>query len=366
MVNLHGTKPMTSPKEIQRDRSWVRTGIRSAVSIGLAVFLVHMTLRTSQTDLRTAIADVRIGFLLLGVVLYAGVLVLNMLRWRMLLRVQGIRVGFAEVARLVMVGTFFNLTIPGGTGGDVVRMAAISRAAGEGRRTEAVFSVLVDRLLGFLGLCLIAGFAVILCLDVLMNLEPQHAVVRLGAYLVGILALAGGAGVLAAEFHQALLRAPVIRHLVQWGNRTLSARITETLARITLALDAYRRRRGAIARAVGLSLAMHTLLALTLYMVGQSAGETAVAVREYFMTMQLGNAVGSVPITPAGIGARDMVISTFLQAFGAASRQAAATSVLFTAVLVLGGLAGGIVFALVPPDSTGTPRQKTRATRRGG
>lgn len=344
---------MTSPKEIQRDRSWVRTGIRSAVSIGLAVFLVHVTLRTSQTDLRTAIADVRIGFLLLGVVLYAGVLVLNMLRWRILLRVQGISVGFAEVARLVMVGTFFNLTIPGGTGGDVVRMAAISRMAGPGRRTEAVFSVLVDRLLGFLGLCLIAGFAVILCLDVLIDLGPQHAIVRLGAYLVGVLAVVGGVGLLGAEFHQTLLRAPGMRHLVQLGNRLLPTRITETLARITLALDTYRRRRGVIAWSVGISLAMHTLLALVLYLVGQAAGETLVTVREYFMTMHVGNAVGSVPVTPAGIGTRDMVISTFLQTFGAASKQAGATSVLYTAVLILGGLTGGLVFAFVPPGSPG-------------
>ena len=342
---------MTNSNEFQQNRSWLRTGIRSAVSIGLAVFLVHVTLRTAQIELRTAIADVRIGFLLLGVVLYAGVLVLNMLRWRILLRVQGIRVGFAEIARLVMVGTFFNLTIPGGTGGDVVRMAAISRAAGPGRRTEAVFSVLVDRLLGFLGLCLIAGIAVILCMDVLMDLGPQHAIVRFGAYLVGILAVVGGAVILGSEFHQTLLRAPGIRHLVQWGNRILPAKITETLARITLGLDTYRRHRYAIAWAVAISLAMHTLLALTLYLVGHAAGETAVAVREYFMTMHVGNAVGAVPVTPAGIGTRDMVISTFLQAFGAASKQAGATSVLYTAVLIFGGLAGGVVFALVPADS---------------
>ncbi|MFW5803455.1 MAG: lysylphosphatidylglycerol synthase transmembrane domain-containing protein [Verrucomicrobiota bacterium] len=340
---------MTTSDEFQREHSWLRTGLRSAVSIGLAVFLVHMTLRTAQTDLRTA-ADVRVGFLLLALLLYSGVLLINMLRWRILLTVQDIQVGFGEIARLVMVGTFFNLAIPGGTGGDVVRMAAISRSAGPGRRTEAVFSVLVDRLLGFLGLCVLAGFAVILCLDVLMDLGPQHAIVRFGAYLAGILAAVGGGVLLAAEFHQALLRAPVVRHLVQWGNRKLPAGITDTLKRTIMALDTYRRRRGAVTCAIGLSLAMHTLLALTLYMVGLAAGETPVAVREYFMTMQVGNAVGSVPITPAGIGARDMIISTFLQAFGAGSKQAAATSVLFTAVLIVGGLAGGVVFALVPAE----------------
>lgn len=356
---------MTNSDEAQRDRSWLRTGIRSAVSIGLAVFLVHMTLRTARTDLLTAVADVRVGFLLPALVLYAGVLVLAMLRWRILLRVLDIQVGCTEIARLVMVGTFFNLAIPGGTGGDVVRMAAISRVAGQGRRTEAVFSVLVDRLLGLLGLCLIAGVAVILCLDILMSLGPQHSVVRLGAYLVGILALVGGAGLLAGEFHQVLLRAPVIRHLAQWGKRTLPARITETLERTIVALEAYRRRRGATACALGLSLGMHTLLALTLYLVGQAAGETAVAFREYFMTMHVGNVVGSLPVTPAGIGARDMIISTFLQAFGSASGQAATTSVLYTAVLILGGMVGGVVFALVPATSAESPRRKTRPTRTG-
>lgn len=329
-------------------RSWVRTGIRSAISIALAVFLLHMTLRTTGTDLVAAISTSRMSLFGVALLLYAVVLALNAARWGVLLRVQGIRVPWPEVARLIMVGVFFNLTIPGGTGGDVIRMAAVSRAAGEGRRTEAVFSVVVDRIVGLVGLCLIAGFAVLLSLDALMGLGPEHAIVRLGAYFVGVLSVCGVVGAVVVEFHQALLKAPGIRHLVEWGDRVLPEAVTETVARLTAALDTYRRHRVGIAAAVGLSLAMHTLLAMTLFTIGKAVGDCAVAVREYFMTMEVANAVAAVPITPAGIGTRDMVISSFLQAFGAAPEHAGTTPLLFTAILIIGGLIGGLVFALVP------------------
>lgn len=329
-------------------RPLLRTVLRSAISIALAALLVRLTVRSTGVDVVEQVKRSCLPMLLLGVLGYVGVLILNMVRWRLLLRVQGIHVAFSQAARLIMTGVFFNLAVPGGTGGDVVRMAYVSRLAGEGRRTEAVFSVIVDRLVGVVALCLVASCAVLLSLDVLLGLDDSYAAVRFGAFFVAIMGAACVLAVLAVEHHQRLLRAPGIRHAVDLGSRVLPHRVSQTVARMTAALDLYRRRRRAIAAAGAISLIMQVLLALVLYVLGHAVGETVVSVREYFMTMQVSNTVGAIPITPAGVGTRDVVIAHFLQAFGATAEHAGVVPVLFTGILVAGGLVGGVVFALAP------------------
>ena len=62
------------------------------------------------------------SWLLLGFVMYGLVELVAGWRWRMLLRVQGIDLGWFRIFSLLLIGVFFNFFIPGGTGGDVVKI----------------------------------------------------------------------------------------------------------------------------------------------------------------------------------------------------------------------------------------------------
>jgi hypothetical protein len=91
------------------------------------------------------------GFFLLGVAVRA-------VRWRVLLDALGVRRPLGELTSWYFVGSFFNVILPTGFGGDAVRAAELAQDTG--RPGPVVNSVIVDRYLGImvlLGIGLIAG-----------------------------------------------------------------------------------------------------------------------------------------------------------------------------------------------------------------
>lgn len=69
------------------------------------------------------------------------------LRWNLLIKTQKLNVSFRNVFELTMIGNFFNTFMPGSVGGDLIKAWYI---AGEEpkQKTKAVFTVLVDRIIG--------------------------------------------------------------------------------------------------------------------------------------------------------------------------------------------------------------------------
>ena len=105
-----------------------------------------------QQALRDAVQQADWRWLVGGVAAYGVFELLAGVRWMILLRVQGIRISWGRLYGLLMVGLFFSLFIPGGTGGDLVKGYYLLKEAPVGRRTSAALSVVMDRLLGLLGI----------------------------------------------------------------------------------------------------------------------------------------------------------------------------------------------------------------------
>ena len=90
------------------------------------------------------------GFLLAGIVQ-----LLCLLRWRIFLKMAGIEIRFAESASIFFAGLFCNLFLPGGAGGDVVKIGLLaSRGKDLGR---SAISVLMDRLCGSVSMILVGA-----------------------------------------------------------------------------------------------------------------------------------------------------------------------------------------------------------------
>lgn len=82
-------------------------------------------------------------------------------RFWLVLRNQGIDVPLALAVRWTMIGSFFDLAMPSNSGGDLIKGAYVVKHVGPGSRTRGVMAVAFDRILGLIGLFLLASFAVI-------------------------------------------------------------------------------------------------------------------------------------------------------------------------------------------------------------
>ena len=92
-----------------------------------------------------------------GFGVYMVALVATFVRWWVLVRAQGVPLPLRVAVRLGFIGNLFNLVIPGAVGGDVIKAAYLYRLVQPRERTRALASMVIDRLIGLLGLFLLAA-----------------------------------------------------------------------------------------------------------------------------------------------------------------------------------------------------------------
>jgi glycosyltransferase 2 family protein len=320
----------------------------AAAGLLLAALLLLLTLRSTGADLWSDLAAANPLLLLAGVLVYGFAIFVTVVRWRMLLAVQGIAVPLWALARLTLIGVFFNLAIPGAVSGDLVKMGYVTARAGD-RQAESILTIVVDRLLGMLGLFIVATISILGTLPLLLGLGARYRPLQWAAATVLVGSCAGALGVLLVECRAALLRQPGLSRLVELGNRRLPARLCAMLRRLVAAVELYRDNRQVIVKATLLAVVVHSLLALDLCVLGRALGETALGLRHYVVTTSVANAVASIPLTPGGVGMRDQTTAAFLSAFQAQpAGKAGSIPVVLSLVLVFWALVGAVIFVRTP------------------
>ena len=165
-------------------RSW--TWLKWVVAVGLIGWLAF---GNRAAMLEIARGPKAWGFLGLAVVTLLATYLLTFLRWWVLVRAQRFEFPQREAIRLGFIGLVANYVAPGSVGGDIVK--AILMARGQpSRRAVAVATILLDRIVGMLGLFIVGSVISALMwnrLDV-PELAPVRWLMWTGA-VVGLAAL---------------------------------------------------------------------------------------------------------------------------------------------------------------------------------
>ena len=77
---------------------------------------------------------------------------LGSLRWQMLLNGAGYSLSWARAVQLQLTGFFFASAMPGAVGGDLVKVLYVIRENKDKGKSPAMVSILLDRIIGMLGL----------------------------------------------------------------------------------------------------------------------------------------------------------------------------------------------------------------------
>ncbi len=137
-----------------------------------------------QYGLASVLRDSYKGVLLLSVLIFAPVPFLQSLRFLMMYRAQDIRLSYWECTKLCFAGNFLNFVAVGTTGGDVIKAYYVCLHTN--RRTEAVTTIFLDRLVGLIGLLALVGL-IILFFGEDRRLQAFGAVI--GLFLLGVTVL---------------------------------------------------------------------------------------------------------------------------------------------------------------------------------
>jgi glycosyltransferase 2 family protein len=292
--------------------------LRLLVTIGLLWFLA------SQFDFRhaTEIAS-HVSLLLLIAALAALVasVLVNAVRWQVILAGEGPAPGLGSLTKLLLVGLFFNQVLPTGVGGDAVRAWRCHRLGVP--LGAAVRSVLIDRASGYVVMVVIY----IASLPILLRVMPDPGA-RAGILMVLAVALAG------------LLALPLVDFLPTQLMRLPGIAAIADLSRATrrLVLDP-----GRCTATFGLSILMIGLAALTSKLVSDSLG-VPLSFATWLVIIPPITLIQLAPVSLAGWGVREAAMVIFLASFGVPAAAALAISVLMGLALIVLGLPGGLIW----------------------
>jgi glycosyltransferase 2 family protein len=304
--------PVPSPR-----RTWLLRVARLTVT-GLAFAWVFS--RVDRAALWGAIQRTSPAAFFAAVILASLNLVPGTLRWGLLMRAYGAtRVPpFSRLLRMYWIAFFYNLWLPGGVGGDVVRGVASREAFGAEGATSALAVVFVDRVMGLVGLLLVVAVASLI--------HPIPGVQ--GVELASVLGLAAGLGAI----------------VFVAGAKASANKLPSVLGRIASRLPSLVRP-GLFGSTVGLAVLTQGLVACTGHIL-VAALHPEVPLLTSCVMIPLAMATAYIPITVGGAGAREAMFQTLYGLVGVPFEDATAASLLSMAAYYLSSSVGGVLVAL--------------------
>ena len=130
------------------NKAIIRT-IQAVFTIAILIWLFHSPEKRAQ--MAGAIAKADRNWLLIGLPVALTGEIANIVRWQILMRVQGMYMSWRRAIMLFFVGLFFNLFMPGYTGGDFARLYYLMREFPD-KKKESILTVVMDRLIGMAAL----------------------------------------------------------------------------------------------------------------------------------------------------------------------------------------------------------------------
>jgi uncharacterized membrane protein YbhN (UPF0104 family) len=263
------------------------------------------------------------------------------IRWYFLVRAQGLGFTLRDAFRLGSIGLFWNTALPGGVGGDLVKASLLLRE--QSRRTAAVATVLVDRLLGLVGLFFLVSCVGSACWLCHVEALQRHAMFR----SVVVVALGLTAGAVLAGLLPGLLPDRSGKQMGVW----LSGLpwIGSVAAELWEALWLYRARRMCVVGAVLLSALGHVGSLLTFYYAAQvfhkSSAETDIpSLAEHLLIIPAGMLFQALFPSPGGVGGGEYGFGQLYAMLGKPEAQGVLGSLAVRAITWGVCLCGGLVY----------------------
>ena len=132
--------------------------VQNVLLVALGFALLGHAIWKSRGQIREVFAhDIDGRLFLAAFAIYLTAMLLTFLRWHQLVRVVEPSFRLNAAVLLGFIGTLYNLVIPGAVGGDLIKAAYLAKM--DVRRTQAIASLVIDRVIGLLGLFMLAGIA---------------------------------------------------------------------------------------------------------------------------------------------------------------------------------------------------------------
>lgn len=307
----------------KENRKRISTILRIAIGIGLMAFLVW---RLDLGKILTNIQSIELRYLLYALIPYFLFIIVSAWRWQVLLNHKRFGIPFGRTIVIYFIATFFNNFLPTTIGGDVMRVLYSMKK----RRADALATVLVDRILGFVGLFVFAFFAVLYLFII------KHQTEFLPFIVIGLIVIVVLTFLFFSE-HTYKKLSPIVQKV-----RIL--KIGERLNRLHEAATDFSGAWGTITLCIVHSVVIQALLAIGPFLVMQGMSTSKVSVLPFFIYVPIINVVSMIPISFNAFGVREYFYVLLFARVGFVAETAVAISLVSFFLYFVLSLVGGVFF----------------------
>lgn len=297
--------------------------VRIAIGLCLIVFLL------SRLDLGKVLQNLRgMDFRYLGLALlcYLFFIIVSAWRWQVLLEHKKIPMPFIRTTLVYFIALFFTNFLPTTVGGDLMRVVYSVRE----KKADAVAVVLVDRILGFVGL-FIFGLAAVLFLYI-----RQHRGEFLPLMILGLFSL-----VVITIF---LFSERAYRAVSPWFEKVRIFRFGERINNLHRTMNDFGGAWGPITLCIAHSILIQAFLALSPFFVLRSMGDFKTGILPFLIYVPIINVICMIPVSFNGLGVRENSYALFFARAGLTGETSVTISLVSAFLAFLWSLLGGLVF----------------------
>jgi uncharacterized membrane protein YbhN (UPF0104 family) len=218
---------------------------------------------------------------------------LTIVRWHWLMRALSLPFRLRDAFRLGFLGYLLNFVSFGSVGGDLFKAVFVAREL-HGHRAEAVATVVVDRLVGLLGVFILASTAIVA--TGAWAAEPAEGVRMI--YRIAFICTAIGSLIAIGM----LLLPDATWHAVERRLGRLP-RIGPICERLIAAVRRYRSRAWVLGLALAVTIVAQWLFAVSFYLVAAGLLEHPPSLASHMVMVPLAMIAGIVPLPMSGLGA---------------------------------------------------------------
>ncbi len=229
-------------------------------------------------------------FLTIG--LFAICLTSIIVRWKIILEGLKIAVTWLETIRIFLIGQFFNFFMIGATGGDIVK--AIYIAGRTDKKTESASSVFIDRFIGLFAQVSLTSIILMINIKFYMQFSTTKYI---SFFIITAFAV----------FILIILSIIFAKPLIDWFIDKLPGK-HKFISIIDTVYEAARfclTNKNVAFKTLILSYINHITAIVMMLTAGLALG-VDLPWQTYFLITPVINTIGSIPITPGGLGMREM------------------------------------------------------------
>ena len=313
---------------------------RIAVATAAILWLLH---GQDWGKLAEVFHSLNLGYFGLSLIVYALAQVVISVRWWLLLRAQSIHIDVLAAIRLFFLGLFYSNVMPGSVGGDLVKAWYVTKHTE--KRLEGVLSVFLDRVIGLIGLILMAVLTYLICLQGHITALFKAKEGTAGWFSQHPYAVLVTTAVVAVLLGISLAHPASRAAFARWA-AIVRLRGISLLRRVRDAIAAYCARPWTLLAAIVLTLVGQTIVILAFWLLGRDLGINA-GLAYYLFAFPVMWVVGAVPISIAGLGIVEAgTVGLFCRLTGAPAEQVLALAFCQRFIWILASLPGGLVHLL--------------------